>query len=287
MSAGRAENAGPDNRRLLIIASLVVVLAALAVFAYLFINSGSGANGKFNVKFSNTELNFSVEGDELRVEDLVQLMFSGQRADIVAAYLEQQGKLYRYGSPALLDKIKTSDPRERFSQDLRDILALNRGPFDKCCHSFVDLTNASAAEKIMQMQYDSWLAQTLRGKARAYEGIFKDPGREVQVGIYPEHPAGIAASCRAAEFFGQRVQIYTNNLVVAVEVARPVDCDDPNFLWRDTPDLFIQIGSRDSQSLFGERSVGHTEKANLVISPSGFAPVPPVNVAQSSVTAAE
>lgn len=92
---------------LVIIFGAIIVMVALGVFGILMFY-GDWKSGNFIVKYKETELNFSVDSDAVSVEELVELLFKGERAGIAAAYLEQKGTFFRYGSPALLEKIKAA-----------------------------------------------------------------------------------------------------------------------------------------------------------------------------------
>ena len=269
----------PKSGRLWPILVAVVAVAALGVFGYVLLQGGF-SRGAFNVKFKNTELNFSVDSDEVGVEDLIGKMLEGRRAEIVAAYLEKKGKLYSYGSAALVERIKADedDSPDGFAEDLRDIATLRKGPFES--RPFVDLSKSSAADDIAALDLDDPVVKRLRTMARNRTKIFQDRGRQVQIGLFPDHPRGIAASCRAADFYGERVQVFSSRAFINLQVARSFDCDMEGFDYRDTPSLFLQIGKQDALGLFGRQvSPPKTQPALVVIQPPGFQPAPPVNLA--------
>lgn len=272
--------------RLAVLAGAAVVVVTIVTLAVVLIQGGGGG-GVLQVKFKEAQLNFSVESENISAEDLVALMLEGKRGEIVAAYLERQGKLYRYGSPALLDRVKTENAKAEFAANIRDLLSLEAGPFS-CCHSFVNLSNAKVVRKILQLPYNSPTAELLRAKAREYQGIFRDEGRRVQIGIFKNHDPSIAAACRTADFFGRHVQVYSRRgTFVTVQVVKSFDCEREDFQYRDSPSLFLQLGPEDSKELFGERDFARTEPAFIIISPEGFAPSAPVVIAKNKKTGAK
>jgi len=265
-----------------VVGGLLLMLAALAVYAFL-LTGNNGKDGSFTIKFRNTELNIDVATKEVTIAQLIGQLFEGDRAEFVAAYLEQQAILYRYGSPALINRIKqdTREESESFAGELRDILTLGKGPF-YCCHSFVNLERANAADQIVQLQYNHPVAKLIRTSARKLEGIFHYPGNDIQVGIFAgsqdtdSHPEGVAAACKEAEFYGRNIQLYVKGGGgTTLRVARPIDCEQDGFQWKDHPNLFLQIGLKDAKKVFGDRAYDITQKATIVIAPTGYVPFEP------------
>lgn len=181
----------------------------------------------------------------------------------------------------MLEKIKSSDTTHNFSKDLRDLLRLDRGPFS-CCHTFIDIEKADTATKLINLTYESPIAQLLRDKARKKVGIFHEPGRTVQVGVFDGHARGIAASCRKAQHFNGTVQIFSKDQFIIVQVVKSFDCDREDFEWRENPNLFVQIGLDDAHRLFGNRQFFRSEPAKIITAPSGWGAQLPVELPVTS-----
>jgi len=245
-----------------ILALCLTALAALGAFAFIIIETNS--SGQFAIKYKDSELNFTIDENDLTFETLIKKITDHKRLQYIKSFLETKGIMYNFGSEDLLGKIRSTTPDKKFSKELRKLLLDDEGPFS-CCHSFIDKNNGSTAEEITSLPYDAPLAQLLREKARRKIGIFRDPGQKISVGFVHNLPETVAASCRKAEHFRETVELNYKNEYIEVDVQLPIDCDVDGFAWRDTPSKFIQISFKDARKLFGSRALDKTELANIIV----------------------
>ncbi len=242
----------------------VVLIIVVVIFSALLYKAEKP--GTLKLQLGDNKLEMTLEGDELSVKKMLDILFKDKEAKRESsALLKEFGDYYQPTDPSIVSALEKQNKESEVSKELRTLLYNLRGPFDRSTHSFYNVEDVHIVDAIEKLGFDHAVSKELREMLIYRRGPFQEKAK----GIFISVPAGNrikkgrAASCKGNEFFRREIRVFnvqrTNSVSVYVSGSFPcpeTDSENPAEISK-----LVQLSYDDMKLLIGDSPVIGKESA--------------------------